>query len=258
MVIDRELSMVNNETREASVVIGENERYIPKIKSSNGKYLFHFFEDENCCSSVGTLTRENVGSGRAFWAKAVSPSGVSVVYKVYVSVGSFDAKAPDTVGDKDIENPYLFYLNTEDMPVGTVFTMPWQGEDYIFTAGKNAFASISQIINCHEQNSQGTPNVILPSGVYSDEIVVTKTVNIYGENSDDTVLKNEPNTKDAIKIACVGDSITEGIGIDAAQRPTSAYPAQLQTILDERYGQGSYNVGNFGWGRLYHQRTDQP
>lgn len=248
MVIDRELSMVNNETREASVVIGENERYIPKIKSSNGKYLFHFFEDENCCSSVGTLTRENVGSGRAFWAKAVSPSGVSVVYKVYVSVGSFDAKAPDTVGDKNIENPYLFYLGTEDMPVGTVFTMPWQGEDYIFTAGKNAFASISQIINCHEQNSQGTPNVILPSGIYSDEIVVTKTVNIYGENSDDTVLKNEPNTKDAIKIACVGDSITEGIGIDAAQRPASAYPAQLQTILDERYGQGSYNVGNFGWG----------
>ena len=248
MVIDRELSMVNNETREASVVIGENERYIPKIKSSNGKYLFHFFEDENCNSSVGTLTKENVGNGRAFWAKAVSPSGVSVVYKVYVSVGDINAKTPDTVGGKEIENPYLFYLNTDDMPHGTVFTMPWQGENYVFTAGKNAFASISQIINYHEQYNEGTPNVILPSGIYSDEIVVTKTVNIYGENSDDTVLKKEPNTTDAVKIACVGDSITEGIGIDAALRPTSAYPAQLQTILNERYGEGRYNVGNFGWG----------
>ena len=60
------------------------------------------------------------------------------------------------------------------MPHGTVFTMPWQGENYVFTAGKNAFASISQIINYHEQYNEGTPNVILPSGIYSDEIVVTK------------------------------------------------------------------------------------
>ena len=147
MVTDRELSMEKNETKEAYVAIGENERYIPKIKSAISKYLFHFFEDENCNSSVGTLTKENVGNGRAFWAKAVSPSGVSVVYKVYVSVGDINAKTPDTVGGKEIENPYLFYLNTDDMPHGTVFTMPWQGENYVFTAGKNAFASISQIIN---------------------------------------------------------------------------------------------------------------
>lgn len=248
MVIDRKLSMVNDETREASLVIGENERYIPKIKTSNGKYTYQLYTDSACQSSVGTLTKENVGNGRLFWAKAVSAGGAESVYKLYVSAGDLNATAPDKVGSAQIENPYLFYLNTADMPHGTVFTMPWQGQNYVFTAGVNAFASIAQIINYHSRNADGTPNVILPSGVYSDEIVVTKTVNIYGENSENTVLAKEPNTTGAVKIACVGDSITEGIGIDAAQRPTSSYPAQLQTILNDRYGQGKYEVGNFGWG----------
>lgn len=248
MVIDRKLSMVNNKAREASVVIGENERYIPSVKTSNGKYTYRFFADEGCNTSVGTLTKENVGEGKLFYAKAVTETGVSNTYKVYVSVGDLNAAFADKVGDAQIENPYLFCLNTAYMPAGTVFTMPWQGKTYIFTAGVNAFASISQIINHHSQNSEGTPNVILPSGIYNDEIVVTKTVNIYGENSENTILTFEPNTTDAVKIACVGDSITEGIGIAAALRPTSAYPAQLQTILDSTYGAGRYNVQNFGWG----------
>ncbi len=248
MVIDRKLSMVNNDTRQASIVIEEDEKYIPIIKSSNGRYTYHLFDDESCSSSVGTLTKDIVGDGRMFWAKAVSQSGVSNVYQVYVTVGDLDALTPDTVGSSRIENPYLFYLNTDEMPEGTIFTQSWQGQNYAFTAGVNAFSSISQIINYHEQNAQGTPNVILPGGIYTDEIVVTKTVNIYGENSDTTVLADEPRTDGTVKIACVGDSITEGIGIDASLRPTSAYPAQLQTILDNTYGQGKYEVGNFGWG----------
>ena len=44
---------------------------------------------------------------------------------------------------------------------------------------------------------------------------------------------------DAIKVACIGNSITDGHGIDLA--PRNGYPAQLQRIL----GNG-YNVKNFG------------
>ncbi|HIV03180.1 MAG TPA: S-layer homology domain-containing protein [Candidatus Aphodoplasma excrementigallinarum] len=42
-----------------------------------------------------------------------------------------------------------------------------------------------------------------------------------------------------IKVACVGDSITEGIGV--ANPATDSYPAQLQAILGD-----GYEVGNFG------------
>lgn len=91
MVIDRKLSMVNDETREASLVIGENERYIPKIKTSNGKYTYQLYTDSACQSSVGTLTKENVKDGRLFWAKAVSAGGAESVYKLYVSSGDLNA-----------------------------------------------------------------------------------------------------------------------------------------------------------------------
>ena len=45
--------------------------------------------------------------------------------------------------------------------------------------------------------------------------------------------------QDAIRVACIGNSITDGHGIDLA--PRNGYPAQLQRIL----GNG-YNVKNFG------------
>ena len=51
--------------------------------------------------------------------------------------------------------------------------------------------------------------------------------------------ENDISTSKKIKVACVGDSITEGIGVaDAAK---DSYPAQLQNILGD-----TYEVGNFG------------
>ena len=53
-------------------------------------------------------------------------------------------------------------------------------------------------------------------------------------------LKNRPSPQaDAIKVACIGNSITEGFGIDVPSE--FGYPAQLQNIL----GKG-YLVKNFG------------
>lgn len=51
--------------------------------------------------------------------------------------------------------------------------------------------------------------------------------------------ENDISTSKKIKVACVGDSITEGIGVaDAAK---DSYPSQLQNILGD-----TYEVGNFG------------
>lgn len=47
--------------------------------------------------------------------------------------------------------------------------------------------------------------------------------------------------KGSIRVACIGNSITDGSGIDMAE--TKGYPAQLQKLLG-----GGYNVRNFGVG----------
>ena len=68
-----------------------------------------------------------------------------------------------------------------------------------------------------------------------------------------TWLKNRPAPKkDAIKIACIGNSITDGHGIDFA--PANGYPAQLQNALGKDYW-----VKNFGVsGRTMLNKGDQP
>ena len=49
-----------------------------------------------------------------------------------------------------------------------------------------------------------------------------------------------------VKVACIGDSITYGLGL-GAQRDVQAYPAQLQKILDGATSGGEgYEVRNFG------------
>ena len=45
------------------------------------------------------------------------------------------------------------------------------------------------------------------------------------------------------KVACIGDSITFGLGLP--NREAECYPAQLQTMLDEKFP-GQYEVRNFG------------
>ena len=45
------------------------------------------------------------------------------------------------------------------------------------------------------------------------------------------------------KVACIGDSITYGLGL--ANRAAESYPVQLQKLLDESEP-GKYEVRNFG------------
>jgi lysophospholipase L1-like esterase len=63
--------------------------------------------------------------------------------------------------------------------------------------------------------------------------------------------RQTPKT-DAIRVACVGNSITDGHGIDMA--PSQGYPAQLQRMLGKDYW-----VRNFGVsGRTILNKGDQP
>ena len=46
-----------------------------------------------------------------------------------------------------------------------------------------------------------------------------------------------------VRVACIGDSITYGLGL--ANREKDSYPAKLQNMLDEKFP-GKYEVRNFG------------
>ncbi|MBQ8968204.1 MAG: sialate O-acetylesterase [Bacteroidaceae bacterium] len=48
----------------------------------------------------------------------------------------------------------------------------------------------------------------------------------------------------ATRVACVGNSVTYGYGL--RNREHDAYPVKLQQMLDRLYGEGHFEVGNFG------------
>lgn len=61
-----------------------------------------------------------------------------------------------------------------------------------------------------------------------------------------------PHYPDTIRVACVGNSITEGYGLK--DKKTQAYPARLQQLLGDRY-----QVQNFGLsGHTLMRGTDRP
>ena len=58
--------------------------------------------------------------------------------------------------------------------------------------------------------------------------------------------------KDAVRVACIGNSITDGSGIDMAE--LNGYPAQLQQLLGDGYEVRNFGVG----GRTMLQKGDHP
>jgi lysophospholipase L1-like esterase len=63
------------------------------------------------------------------------------------------------------------------------------------------------------------------------------------EAAQDLICSQKNASDDAIKIACVGDSITAGVCSSGGDHP---YPQQLQILLDQAHGQGKYSVTNLG------------
>jgi len=74
-----------------------------------------------------------------------------------------------------------------------------------------------------------------------NDYIEIKSLKIYAETPDIELPELVVPDADAIKVACMGDSLTAGAGVDADLRDYYSYPAQLQTLL----GSG-YNVLNCG------------
>ena len=63
------------------------------------------------------------------------------------------------------------------------------------------------------------------------------------EAADDLVCRQRDAPPDSIQIATIGDSITAGV---CSTGGNHTYPAQLQILLDAKYGKGKYTVTNLG------------
>ena len=61
--------------------------------------------------------------------------------------------------------------------------------------------------------------------------------------ADDLVCMQRPSSPSAVKIGCIGDSITAGVHSSGGDHP---YPQQLQLLLDAAHGRGAYSVTNLG------------
>lgn len=59
----------------------------------------------------------------------------------------------------------------------------------------------------------------------------------------DMVCAQRPAPAGAVRVACVGDSITAGYGTASREE---TYPAQLQALLDKTHGEGVFSVTNLG------------
>ncbi len=62
-----------------------------------------------------------------------------------------------------------------------------------------------------------------------------------------------PSDGEKLRIAFIGDSITQGTGTPLEDQPTQSYPGQLQALLGE-----NYVIGNFGKASAYTLPADDP
>merc|ERR1712166_1620625 len=61
--------------------------------------------------------------------------------------------------------------------------------------------------------------------------------------ADDLICAQKEAPEDAIKIGCIGDSITAGVHSSGGNHTS---PGQLQILLDQLHGKGKYSVTNLG------------
>ena len=120
-----------------------------------------------------------------------------------------------------------------------------------------AAASIPGVIS-HGNNLPINPELGVPG--YPSCIRLHPELNLNVEDSAKDLFCSQTDSKqaseDTIKIGCIGDSITAGVHSSGGVHP---YPQQLQILLDESHGNGSYSVTNLGaCGSTMLKKSDSP
>ena len=149
--------------------------------------------------------------------------------------GSLDGLLGDQQKDPDLVRLYSnqFQVKTHQTPPAIIIL---SDDDGLVPPVPNAIAYYSAMhnegISCslHVYPSGGHGYGYMPFFAYREQMLSDLSA---------WLDKLPAPAPDAIKVACIGDSITDGHGIDL--RDVNGYPAQMQKLLGERY-----HVRNFG------------
>ena len=76
---------------------------------------------------------------------------------------------------------YLYKPELEGLRQGTLMPYLWQGGLYRFEVGVNAFPSVEEIINHAETQGIYCPTIVIPAGLYEEELLITGSCIILGE-----------------------------------------------------------------------------
>merc|ERR1711990_573535 len=107
-------------------------------------------------------------------------------------------------------------------------------------------AALLAIVLCsayaHDPSLPINPTLGVPG--YPDCVRATPQANLTVEEAaQDLICTQRQAPQGAIKIGCVGDSITAGVHSTGGNH---TYPGQLQIMLDEEHGAGKFAVTNLG------------
>ena len=149
--------------------------------------------------------------------------------------GSLDGLLGDQQKDPDLVRLYSnqFQVKTHQTPPAIIIL---SDDDGLVPPVPNAIAYYSAMhnegISCslHVYPSGGHGYGYMPFFAYREQMLSDLSA---------WLDKLPAPAPDAIKVACIGDSITDGHGIDL--RDVNGYPAQMQKLLGDRY-----HVRNFG------------
>ena len=160
-----------------------------------------------------------------------------------------DDFAISKVAETNNTAPY-FHASTKGQHFDRMPTFLGKATTVCWNALDNEGSLITYSIAKQPENGTATVDecgnvTFVPSALGESTLTVAVT-DVYGASSTINVTTYVADP-DAIRVAAIGDSITNGVG--SATAATDSYPAQLQGLLDTAF-EGAYHVENFGMGGI--------
>ncbi len=75
---------------------------------------------------------------------------------------------------------YMYHPLANGQEVGAMMPFRWEGGIYSFVIGENIFGSVAEIIEHANAKGNTCPTIVVPAGVYTDEILITGSCTILG------------------------------------------------------------------------------
>ena len=173
---------------------------------------------------------------------ALRPDFQILVYPVItMGPGTHQGSLDGLLGEEGQKDPELVRLYSNQYQVRSHITPPaflvLSSDDNLVPPVPNAIAYYTAMRNAgnncslHIYPTGGHGYGFMPFFAYHDQMVSDLS----------SWLEKLPAPKqDAVRVACIGDSITDGHGIDL--RSVNGYPAQMQTMLGDGYVVKNYGV----------------